>query len=409
MTADPFAATGSAIPSIRDAARPRRVTLIALTGNLVIACVSLGLAAGVAELVVRLVAPQQLVIKRPDIWRGLDTLGWGHRPDVNTTINTGERTVRVLTDRDGFRVGAAGRTEGKRRILLLGDSFMEAFQVEYEQSLAGLLEARVAARLGAPVAIRNTGVGGWDPPQYLMEARRELGREPFDLVVVSVYLGNDVVPRRIERYPAGPPVEVQIHPLRVPRRLAYREFVDALLYPVNDFLKARSQLFIFLKKRTETVLMRLGLTATEFPADLLRSQADAPDWSVTAQICRDIRDLAQAGKVKVPTLFVLIPAPFQVDTAAFYQALKGFKIDPSAVDLDQPNRVLAQAMRAYRLDVFDALPGFLQLQRSGGRLYGTVDPHLTPQGHDVLERLVEPLVVARLAPGAGRAPLVPAH
>jgi len=59
--------------------------------------------------------------------------------------------------------------------------------------------------------------------------------------------------------------------------------------------------------------------------------------------------------------------------------------------------------------VFDALPGFLQLQRSGGRLYGTVDPHLTPQGHDVLERLVEPLVVARLAPATGRAALVPAH
>src|ERR1051325_4992982 len=33
------------------------------------------------------------------------------------------------------------------------------------------------------------------------EVRRALGRERFDLVIVSAFLGNDVVPRRIERYP----------------------------------------------------------------------------------------------------------------------------------------------------------------------------------------------------------------
>ena len=128
--------------------------------NITIAGLSLGLAYGMAEVLVRVLAPQQLVVKRPDIWQAVDTLGWAHRADVRTTINTGERTVRVFTDRDGFRVGAGGRVEGKKRILLLGDSFMEAFQVEYEQSFAGLLEARLGATLGETVAVRNAGVGG---------------------------------------------------------------------------------------------------------------------------------------------------------------------------------------------------------------------------------------------------------
>src|SRR5437879_3707351 len=120
----------------------------------------------------RRVWPQQLAIKRPDICQAVETLGWAHRPNVNTTINTGERTVRVITDRDGLRVGLRGRVEGKRHVLLLGDSFMEALQVEYEQSVAGLLEARLTSRLGEPVAVRNGGVGGWDPPQYLMAPPR---------------------------------------------------------------------------------------------------------------------------------------------------------------------------------------------------------------------------------------------
>jgi len=370
--------------------------------NITIAGLSLGLAYGMAEVLVRVLAPQQLVVKRPDIWQAVDTLGWAHRADVRTTINTGERTVRVFTDRDGFRVGAGGRVEGKKRILLLGDSFMEAFQVEYEQSFAGLLEARLGATLGETVAVRNTGVGGWDPPQYLIQARRQLDREPFDLVLVSVYLGNDVVPRRIDRYPAGPPVEVLDHHLRLPCHLRYAEFVDALLYPVNDFLKAHSQLFTFFKKRMQTLRMRLGLTAEEFPVDLLRSRSGAPDWSVTAELLREIRDLARARRV--PALFVLVPAPFQADTAAFYQALRGFRIDTSAVDLDQPNRLLSQAMRAFHLDVLDVLPDFRRAERSGVRLYGTVDPHLSPEGHDVLEREVEPAVAARLSHASGRPP-----
>jgi hypothetical protein len=375
--------------------------------NAALLCTSLGFAYLVGEVAVRVIAPQQLIVKRPDIWQPVDTLGWSHRPDVTTTINTGERTVHVYTDRDGFRVGRAGRVEGKRRILLLGDSFMEALQVEYEQSLAGLLEARLGTRLGETVAVRNTGVGGWDPPQYLMEARRELGRERFDVVLVSVYLGNDVVSRRVERYPPGPPVDVPFHRLRLPSRLTYAELVDAVLYPINDILKARSHLFVLLKKQASTLRMRLGLTAEYFPDELLRREAASPRWVVTAQICRDIRDLARVHKA--PTVFVLIPAPFQVDTAAFYKALKGFKIDEAAVDLDQPERLLSDAMHVYGLDVVDVLSGFQGAERTGSRLYGTVDPHLSPAGHDLLERLVEPTITARLLPSARRPALVAAH
>src|SRR5437867_1962717 len=176
---------------------------------------------------------------------------------------------------------------------------------------ARLREALVALRLGEAVGVRNGGGGGWDPLQYLMEARRRLGREGFDLVIVAVYLGNDVVSRRIERYPPRTPVEDSIHRFRVPQRLRYREFVDAVLYPINDFLQARSQLFNLLKQQAATLRMRLGLTAVSFPADLLRREANSPRWAVTAQICRDIARLARAHGA--PTLFVLTPAPFPVD------------------------------------------------------------------------------------------------
>jgi len=393
MTAHRFSVGAAEIAAGPFPSAHRSAGLRALGLNLLMAGLSLGVAFGLGEGLVRLVAPQQLILKRPDIWQPIDTLGWVHRPEVNTTINTGEGTVRLLTDRDGYRVGSAGRIDGTRRILLLGDSFMEALQVEYEQSVAGLLEARLAQRLGEPVAVRNTGVGGWDPPQYLVAERRALARERFDLVLVAVYLGNDVVPRRIERFPPRAPVEV--HPLRWPRHFNASELVDAVLYPINDFLEVRSQLFIFVKTRAEAVRARLGLTAEEFPVDLLRREAGSPRWSVTGEICRDIRDAAAAHGV--PVLFVLVPAPYQVDSGEVSQALRQFKIEPGAVDLEQPNHLLAEAMRRYRLTVLDALPEFRRGENAGARLYGRVDRHLSPQGHDVLERLVEPAVAAALS------------
>ena len=62
--------------------------------------------------------------------------------------------------------------------------------MECEQSVAGLLEARLPERIAAPVSVVNTGVGGWDPPQYLLQVRALLSRRRFDLVVLLCVPGQ---------------------------------------------------------------------------------------------------------------------------------------------------------------------------------------------------------------------------
>jgi hypothetical protein len=131
---------------------------------------------------------------------------------------------------------------------------------------------------------------------------------------------------------------------------------------------------------------------------MLRREADSPRWTVTADICRDIAELARQHGA--PTLFVLIPTSFQVDSSEFWTYVQGFSIDPATVDLEQPNRLLGRELRARRLEVFDALPAFKEAQRAGVRLYGRVDRHFSPAGHELLERLIEPVVAGYLGPGA---------
>jgi hypothetical protein len=373
------------------AARPAsRLKALALTTSLLAA--SLVVALVLAEVAVRLFAPQQLPQVRPDIWMADDGLGYVNRPGVRTKINTGERTVDLFTDREGYRVGAAGRAEAPTRVLLIGDSFAQALQVQYEQSFAGLLQTRSPVQLGRPVAVRNAGTDGWDPNQYLIEARRRYAQDTFALTIVFIYLGNDIVTAHVTHFPPlAPTVE---HHFRFPRRLTRRELVNDLFYPINDALKVRSHLLVLLKKQLHVLLMHVGLTAAYFPRELRRSYAESPAWRVTAEVCRDLADEARRHGSGV--VVVLVPAVYQVDATVLRDYLRGFHIDPTTVDVDQPNRRLGEELTRLGVPFEDVLPAFRAAQRRGVVLYGTVDQHLSPAGNNFLEQLLAPTLARTL-------------
>ena len=69
--------------------------------------------------------------------------------------------------------------------------------------------------------------------------------------------------------------------------------------------------------------------------------------AVSAPIDLSAAEIAQTAAAHgARTLFVLVPAPFQVDEAAFDQYIRGFDIDPATVDLDQPNRRMVEELSA---------------------------------------------------------------
>jgi hypothetical protein len=364
--------------SAADTIQPRRRWLRALAINVAVLCGAIALGVGLAEVFVRIAAPQQLVLIRPDLWQPADTVGWLRRPNVNVRVNTGERPVDVITDDRGFRIGAHGPVEADQQVLLLGDSFMEALQVQYEQSASGLLEASLPALVGAPVAVRNAGVGGWNPEQYALYAASMLARDDYDAVVTSVYLRNDVIDARRGYYP--PREHVERHSLRIPRRLSWGELTNAILRPFNDYMEERSH---------------LCLAPLEFPPEFLKAAASAPWWDVTAGILQQID--AVAAEHGIPALFVLIPAPVQVDSASLMQYVRGFDLDPRLVDIDQPNRELGGRMDSLGLRTHDLLSEFRAAHVAGAQLYGRVDTHFSPEGNELFAQIVAPMIADLLA------------
>jgi hypothetical protein len=152
----------------------------------------------------------------------------------------------------------------------------------------------------------------------------------------------------------------------------------------------------------QTLRMQLGLSPVSFSPVFLTSQADADRWTITADILADIADVAnQHG---VPTLFVLIPAALQVDSELLQQNIRGFHLDPTTIDVDQPNRIMRDALTERGLTVYDVLPDFRQANEAGRRLYGRVDPHFSPEGNRLFASLVAPLAAEILRGAADETP-----
>ena len=103
-----------------------------------------------------------------------------------------EFVTHVHINSDGRRdvERPAARLPGTARLLLLGDSFVEALQVDREEMLGRRLEAELG---GERVEVFSMGVSGYGTPsQYLYYRERGRRFEP-DLVLLAFYPGNDVL------------------------------------------------------------------------------------------------------------------------------------------------------------------------------------------------------------------------
>jgi hypothetical protein len=361
----------------------------ALLTAVLVGCLALG------EIAIRLVSPQQLIVPNDDIWRPDSVIGWRHVENADTHINTGERTVRFRTDANGYRIGEEENVDSHEpgpKILVIGDSFVEATAVEAEQTFAAVLEARLRKSTGLRAVVVNAGVGGWDPNQYLREARTALSENTYQLAVFCLYVGNDIVSRR--RHTFDPSTVSARSSFQWPAGLSLGDVRDAWLRPANDVLETRSHLFVLLKNSSRNLATRLGLNSAYFPVVFRKRTSDDKRWGVTSEIAEDIKALL--AEHETPVLFILIPTSYQVYPNRFNAFMDQFGISPDSVDLEQPNRLLDQAFERRGLELEDPLSFLRNRASTAAPLYGDIDRHFSPAGHELLGEYLETLAVSKL-------------
>jgi lysophospholipase L1-like esterase len=146
---------------------------------------SLIVVALIAELFLSLAMP---LLYRPRVTRLDRELGWYHTPKVSIEDALEGHTFRVSYNSRGYRGPdySLQKPSGMRRVVVLGDSFVDGSEVDDTEVLTHQMQQRLD---GAEVI--NLGVYGYQTAQQLMTLEREALRYSPD-VIVLLAISNDL-------------------------------------------------------------------------------------------------------------------------------------------------------------------------------------------------------------------------
>ncbi len=142
----------------------------------------------ICELTLRLLGVSYPVYVWMDPERGV-----AHIPGVKSTAHyKGQSWIEINSY--GWRgpEPALKAPPGTYRIALIGDSYIEAFEVPYQQTAGEVIERRLSASRGTPVEVLNFGEGGYGTTQEYLVLRDVVWQFSPDLVLLAVTTGNDI-------------------------------------------------------------------------------------------------------------------------------------------------------------------------------------------------------------------------
>lgn len=307
--------------------------------------------------------------------------------------------VVLTTNRYGMRGPVLDPAAAGPRVLLIGDSFIQAARVRDEQTVG----RRLAARLpGAQVM--EVGMPGWgqgDELRWLETYGPEL--RP-DLVVVCVFLGNDLAidntyPDHLgsSRLTATPDGYLVVSGVRKntgraepgPARGGFAEWL-------RDHTTRASLAYLFLRARVARLLAGAARGEPAIPDYYERFLAiHARDETVRAGYYATFFALverlrAQAEREGWALLVATIPWHVTLDDAAFLAIVDHFGLDREAYERELPFRLLAEGLAARGVAQVDVARAF-SARADPGAAYGA-NPHFSPTGHEWLAQALAPRV-----------------
>ena len=159
-------------------------------------------------------------------------------PFINEIEKWGKNSQHLITNSLGFR-DSTNRTVSKekkgKRILLVGDSFIEGLGYDYEFTLAGLLKKKI----GSSYEILNSAVSSYSPTIYYLKTKYliENGYQ-FDQVLVFLDVSDIVDEMYLEFDSKGK--------LKIPEEINKKNNLKNKFYDFTYFLRDNFIIFRFL-------------------------------------------------------------------------------------------------------------------------------------------------------------------
>ncbi len=322
--------------------------------------------------------------------------GYAHKPFSKGSYPNG---IAAVANSQGLRDDEVEipKPPGVFRILALGDSFTVGANVEQDDAYPQVLERLLNDSGKGRIEVVNAGVGGWSPFQYAQFLDNYGLRYEPDLVLVGLFVGNDifvdrfapdqtmtaVLGRRVSKAAAD-------DPWIAPRVFAYQNS-----HIVRALMRSNPEMLEFSREKcdefTDTYIIiqkdRVGAHRAAQPADQM---------VLAEQNVGEIRRISQSAADLGAGLAVFIfPDENQLNAA-----LQAEVIPPGELadyDFDQPQKYLREQFTAAGINWLDLLDVF----RSDPRCLYMNDTHWIAAGHElVAQKISEFLADRNLVPRA---------
>ncbi len=352
------------------------------------AIAAVGVALLLLEGLVRLLGLQGDAFYRPD-----RKTGWVHREGVRGSYVSPQARAPVVINAHGLmgpEFGGAFKPAGRRRLLLLGDSFTESMQVPWPDSWAN----HVREALGPDWEVLNAGVAGYGTDNALLYFDSRGRMFAPDAVLLMIFTGNDISDNDhalslriggVEPKPwfdiEGDSLVIRNYPLPAPP--------TGPRPAIKRFLSENSRLYLLIRTRKNQLAgarrqVKAAADGVPLPWHVYRTEV-TPEWerawAVTEKLLAELALRCDAAGA--PLSVVSLPTGWRVEpdqrarVEARYPALR----DTTAWDLDFPDRRLSAILE--RLHVpYLSLTDTLVAARSSGDS-PLFEDHLTKAGHAV--------------------------
>jgi lysophospholipase L1-like esterase len=424
-----------------------------------------------AEAIPRLVELPNQLARRRSIDTGLyvldDAAGYVMHPHYSGRWSTAEYDQPFQTNARGLRGPELGpKAAGEFRIVVIGDSMVFGGQVAEDQRFTERLEAILKSRGSTQVRVVNVGVPGWTTFNEAGYLEANMSWLQPDLVVLAVYLGNDieenvmvtmgayddnarlgvrygqrtreVVRNSVEWFPHNfavgaveyaqphiqasdwrtseplpkPPVNMPSSSARTgPVRVSSSDYVPSGLPDASrTWLKQNSRLYA--SASNAWFFVRHGhnrpaaLSLDQWLAFTLRDEPRQYWMQVGYPLTEQYLAQARTATIAAGAGFIalVIPHDAQIDDAKGAAELRRFHLSAAEVDLDRPRREIVDRAARRGIETIDLLP-VLRARADRAALTYMHDLHFTPLGHAVVaEILAAELTSARASHPAMQVP-----
>ena len=310
------------------------------------------------------------------LFTGDPAAGYRLQPGARVRFTTSESDATISINSAGVRdeeeIGA--KPPGEKRIAILGDSLVLSVQVPFAQTFGEQLEQRLNASGTSQTRYRviNAGVQGYGPVEELLFYRNVVRQLQPDLVLVTVFVGNDAEEALASQPKLAPGGASQILRESIVTRLRRTVRRSMVLQILRLRFVAATDRFRGLKERPEPPLQSYAARPAE---RIPRGMTLARD--AIAEIA------AEAERAGARTAIVLMPARFQVDDADYGRLKEAVASAGGELVRDGATERFSNELSGLRLPITDLLPA-LRGALPGPDLFFQENVHLTPRGHVVV-------------------------